>query len=91
MNHPVDAKQIASTAYRDAFASAILEGVNRYKSAVSGQMQYFKPSAVISATDATTAPVLRKETPTPTPAPVGSKTDLGQSVNQATSALSPPH
>ena len=91
MNHPVDAKQIASTAYRDAFASAILEGVNRYKSAVSGQMQYFKPSAVISATDATTAPVLRKETPTPTPAPVGSKTDLGQSVNQATSALTPPH
>jgi N-acetylmuramoyl-L-alanine amidase len=86
MNHPLDSRQIASTAYRDSFARAILEGVNRYKSAVAGQMQYFKPSAVVGATDATTAPPLKKE-PAP-PAPVGSKTDIGESVNQAASALS---
>ena len=88
MNHPFDARQITGTAYRDAFASAILEGVNRYKGAVAGQMQYFKPSAVVAATDPTTAPPIRKETPTP--APVGSKTDIGQAVNQAASALSTP-
>ena len=86
MNHPFDSRQIASATYRDAFASAILEGVNRYKSAVAGQMQYFKPSAVVAATDPTTAPPIKKETPPP--APVGSKTDIGQSVNQAASALS---
>ncbi len=88
MNHPLDARQISSTAYRDAFARAILEGVNRYKSAVAGQMQYFKPSAVVAATDATTAPPLKKD-PAPPP-PVGSKTDMGESVNQAASALSTP-
>lgn len=88
MNHPLDARQISSNAYRDAFARAILEGVNRYKSAVAGQMQYFKPSAVVGATDATTAPPLKKD-PAP-PAPVGSKTDIGESVNQAASALSTP-
>lgn len=86
MNHPLDSRQIASTAYRDSFARAILEGVNRYKSAVAGQMQYFKPSAVVAATDATTAPPLKKD-PAP-PAPVGSKTDIGEAVNQAASALS---
>lgn len=89
MNHPFDSRQIASTAYRDAFASAILEGVNRYKSAVSGQMQYFKPTAVVTATDATTAPTLKKD-PVPA-APVGSKTDMSQSVHEAASALSTSH
>ena len=88
MNHPLDSRQIAGAAYRDAFASAILEGVNRYRSAVAGQMQYFKPSAVVAATDSTTAPVLKKD-PAPA-APVGSKTDIGQAINQAASALSTP-
>lgn len=88
MNHPVDARQIASSEFRDAFARAILEGVNRYKSAVAGQMQYFKPSAVVAATDTTTAPELKKkEDPQ---APVGSKTDIMQSVNQAAGALAVP-
>lgn len=88
MNHPFDATQISGIAYRDAFARAILEGVNRYKSAVSGQMQYFKPSAVVAATDATTAPPLKKE---PQPAsPVGSKTGIGEAVNQAAGALVTP-
>lgn len=87
MNHPVDARQIASGEFRDAFARAVLEGVNRYKSAVAGQMQYFKPSAVVAATDTTTAPELKKSAP---PAPVGSKTDMMQSVNQAAGALAVP-
>lgn len=87
MNHPVDARLIASGEFRDAFARAILEGVNRYKSAVAGQMQYFKPSAVVAATDSTTAPELKKKDP---PAPVGSKTDMMQSVNRAAGALAVP-
>lgn len=87
MDNPVDARQIASGAYRDAFARAILEGVNRYRSAVAGQMQYFKPSAVIAATDPTSAPELKKPEP---PAPVGSKTDIGNAVNQAASAIAAP-
>ncbi len=90
MNHPLDGRQIAGIAYREAFARAILEGVNRYKSAVTGQMQYFQPTAVISATDPTDAPPL-EPVAKPTPAqPVGSQTDLNDSVNQAADALSIP-
>lgn len=87
MNHPTDSRQIASTEFRNAFARAILEGVNRYRSAVAGQMQYFKPSAVVGATDATAAPVLKKETPA---APVGSKSDIGGFVDRAAEAISSP-
>jgi len=87
MNNPLDARQIASSAYRDSFARAILEGVNRYRSAVAGQMQYFKPSAVVTATDPTSAPELKKADP---PAPVGSKSDIGDAVNQAASAIFSP-
>jgi N-acetylmuramoyl-L-alanine amidase len=86
MNHPNDARQIASSGFRDAFARAILEGVTRFRSAVAGQMQYFKPTAVVAATDATAAPVLKPEPP----APVGSKTDIVQSVNQAAGVLASP-
>ena len=88
LNHPLDGSQIASSADRDAFARAILEGVNRYKSAVTGQMQYFKPSAVVAATDATASPILKKDPPRPSP--VGSKTDIGQSVERATDSLATP-
>jgi len=87
MNHPADSRQIASTEFRNAFARAVLEGVNRYRSAVAGQMQYFKPSAVVGATDATAAPVLKKETPA---APVGSKSDIGGFVDRAAEAISTP-
>lgn len=86
MNHPVDSRQIAQTAFRDAFARAILEGVNRYRSAVAGQMQYFRPSAVVAATDPTTVPEIK---PTPTP-PVGSRTGISDSVNRAADAISAP-
>lgn len=93
MNHPTDARQIAQPAFRDAFARAILEGVNRYQSAVSGQMQYFKPSAVVGATDATSAPLLKKEdapVPPKPPAPVGSRTAIDGAVDQAAAAISTP-
>jgi N-acetylmuramoyl-L-alanine amidase len=88
MNHPVDGRQIAQPFYRDECARAILEGVNRYQKAVAGQMQYFRPSAVIAATDRTTAPTLKKS-PEP-PAPVGSKTSIDSSVARATDAINTP-
>jgi N-acetylmuramoyl-L-alanine amidase len=53
MNHPVDGRLIASSQYRDAFARAILEGVSRYRSALSGRRDYQEPSAVANATDKT--------------------------------------
>ncbi len=87
MNHPVDSRQIAQPAFRDAFARAILEGVNRYRSAVAGRMQYFRPSAVVAATDPTNVPEIK---PTPTPAPVGSRTDMDDSVNRAANAITTP-
>jgi len=91
MNHPNDARRIASTEYRDAFARAILEGANRYRGAVSGEMQYFRPSVVVAATDATSAPLLK-----PVPAKLepalrpGSKTPLDASVTAAAAAIVPP-
>lgn len=88
MNHPVDARQISQSFFRDAFARAILEGVNRYQMAVSGQMQYFRPSAVIGATDATSAPVLKKQPDAPKP--VGSQTASDSSVARAVDAISVP-
>ena len=87
MNCPVDARMIASNPYRDEFARAILEGVNRYRTAVSGEVQYVPPSTVVGATDATSAPLIKKD-PTPPP-PVGSKTSLDSAVNKATEALAP--
>jgi len=69
-------------------AQSILDGVNRYKQAVTGQMLYQKPSAVVSATDPTSIPNLdSKPSPTPSPNPVGSKTDDKTTVAQAKEAL----
>ena len=93
MNNPVDARQIAGSPYRDEFARAILEGVNRYRNAVAGEMQYFQPTAVVGATDSTTAPLIKRDpvpTPAPTPPPpVGSKTSIDGAVHQAAEALAP--
>ncbi len=58
MNHPVDGRMIASSQYRDAFARAILEGVSRYRNALSGERDYQQPSAVASATDKSSVPNL---------------------------------
>jgi len=85
VNHPVDSLQIARSGYRDSFARAILEGVQRYQKSVGGQVQYSRPSAEVTATDSTTAPVLKKEA-----APVGSGTSLDPSVRQAAEAISIP-
>lgn len=85
MNHPFDARLIAGNSYREEFARAILEGVNRYKNAVAGEMQYFQPTAVVAATDPTTVPAIKKA-----PAPVGSKTSIDESVRQAAGALATP-
>ena len=58
MNHPVDGRMIATSQYRDAFARAILEGVGRYRNALSGQRDYQQPSAVATATGKSSVPSL---------------------------------
>lgn len=85
VNHPVDSRQIARGAYRDSFARAILEGVQGYQKAVSGQVQYSRPSAVVTATDSPSSPALKK-----TPPPVGSGTSIEPSVEKAAKAISIP-
>lgn len=91
MNHPVDARRISQSDFRDAFARAILEGVNRYRSATGGRMQYFEPTAVVAATDPTDAPRLRPvASPSPSPAaPVGSRSSIDSSVARAADAMTP--
>ncbi len=66
MSGAPDYKLIATPEYRQRMAESILEGVNRYKSAVMGEIHFQKPSAVISATVPTPTP---SPTPSPTPAP----------------------
>jgi len=88
MSGAPDYQLIATPAYRQKMAQSILDGVNRYKKAVTGQMLYQKPSAVASATDPTTVPNLDgKAAATPTPAPVGAKTDDKTAVAQVKEAL----
>lgn len=80
MSGTPDAQLIATPEYRQRMAQAIVDGVNRYKLAIAGQV-YQKPSIVVSATDATTAPSLDKVSP------VGAKTKDDASVAQAREAL----
>jgi N-acetylmuramoyl-L-alanine amidase len=82
MNHPVDGKLIASPAYRDAFARAILEGVGRYRSAVSGETSYQAPSAVASATDKTSIPDLRRNI-----SPLGMHPILNEAIQRTADSL----
>lgn len=79
MSGAPDYQLIATPEYRQKMAQSIVEGINRYKEAVSGQMQYQRPSVVVSATAPTSVPNL-KSTP-------GSKTDDKASVAQAREAL----
>ena len=96
VNNPTDSRQIASLAFREAFARAIAEGVGRYRNSVVGQMQSFVPTAVVSATDPTSAPIIKKEEETPSSpkkveiTPVGEKTPLEPSVSHATDSLLTP-
>lgn len=80
MSGAPDYQLIATPAYRQKMAESIVEGVNRYKLAVSGQMQYQRPSVVVSASDPTTVPSLTRGTP-------GASTDDKNSVAQARDAL----
>ena len=85
MNHPLDGKLIASSAYRDAFARAILEGVGRYRSAVSGETTYKAPSAVATGVDKTSIPDLRRNT-----LPLGTHPMLNEAVQRAADSLKTP-
>ncbi|MCX6965576.1 MAG: N-acetylmuramoyl-L-alanine amidase [Verrucomicrobia bacterium] len=78
MNHPVDGRLIASSQFRDAFARAILEGVSRYRSALSGRRDYQEPSAVASATDKSSVPDL-----TPAVSATGVPSSLNEAVQRA--------
>jgi N-acetylmuramoyl-L-alanine amidase len=80
MNHPVDSQLIASSSFRDSFAKAILEGVNRYSSAISGRSATSSPapSAVATATDATSVPDIRREF-----SPIRMSTTLNEAVQRA--------
>jgi N-acetylmuramoyl-L-alanine amidase len=78
MNHPVDGRLIASSQFRDAFARAILEGVGRYRNAVSGRRDYQPPSAVASATDKSSIPDLR-----PSLSPALARPSLNEAVQRA--------
>jgi N-acetylmuramoyl-L-alanine amidase len=82
MNHPLDGKLIASSAYRDAFARAILEGVGRYRSAVSGETTYKAPSAVATGIDKTSIPDLRRNI-----SPLGTRPMLNEAVQRAADLL----
>lgn len=82
MNHPVDGKLIASSSFRDAFAQAILEGVGRYRSAITGKLNYPPPSAVASATDKSSIPDLRRYI-----SPTGVNPSLNEAVQRTAEAL----
>jgi N-acetylmuramoyl-L-alanine amidase len=78
MNHSVDGRLIASSQYRDAFARAILEGVDRYRSALSGRRHYQEPSAVATASDKSSIPDL-----SPAISPAGVPASLNEAVQRA--------
>ena len=82
MNHPIDGRLIATSAFRDAFAQAILEGVGRYRSAITGQASYQAPSAVAVATDKTSIPDLRRNFSS-----VGISPSLNEAVQRAAETL----
>jgi len=83
MNHQQDSRLIANTEYRQRMARAILDGVNLFKTAVSGKPAYQKPSVVASAADPTDAPSLRSVESRP----IGSSTDNASAVEAAVKSL----
>ena len=85
MNHPVDGRLIAGSAYRDSFARAILEGVSRYRSAVSGQTSYQPPSAVATGTDPVAIPDLRRNL-----TPLGMSPVLNEAIERTAATFSTP-
>jgi len=83
MSGAPDYQMINTADYRQRLAQCIVDGVTRYKQAVSGEIQYQAPSAVITAEPPPKTPPLA---PTPTPA-AGSRTAIDSSVAQAQQAL----
>lgn len=75
MCHPLDARMIASAAFRQRLAMAITDGVVRFQRAVRGRPFVPSPNLVASGADPTSAPSLRRD-------PVGAKTDLTRSVEK---------
>ncbi|MGA7213102.1 MAG: N-acetylmuramoyl-L-alanine amidase [Terrimicrobiaceae bacterium] len=82
MSGTPDARLIASPEYRQRIAQCIMDGVDRYKQAMASEIPYQKPTAVVAATDPTSAPSLEKVAPL-----VGSKIEIESSVAQAQEAL----
>jgi len=82
MNHPVDGRLIASPAYRDSFARAILDGVNRYQKALAGTMSFQKPSAVAAGSDPTSVPDIRSRLST-----IGMAPTLNEAVQRTAQEL----
>ena len=82
MSGTPDARLIASPEYRQRIAQCIMDGVDRYKQAMASEIPYQKPTAVVAATDPTSAPSLEKVAPL-----VGSKIEIESSVAQAREAL----
>ncbi|CAN5540412.1 hypothetical protein BH09VER1_BH09VER1_24030 [soil metagenome] len=88
MSGAPDYQMINTPDYRQRMAQCIVDGINRYKQAVAGEVQYQKPSAVISGTDPTSAPLLDKpKAVVPPPAPVGDATKIDSSVSKAKDAI----
>ena len=85
INHPIDGRLIASSSYRNAFAQAILEGVSRYGSAVSGKPTTQPPSATASATDPSTIPNLSRSL-----YPYNLNSHLNEAVQRTSQQLSEP-
>lgn len=80
MSGAPDYQLIATPEFRQRMAQSIADGVNRYRDAVSGQIQYQRPSIAVSASAPTSIPNLKSTTP-------GAKTDDTTSVAQARDAL----
>jgi N-acetylmuramoyl-L-alanine amidase len=83
MNHRVDSRLIAGSTYRDAFARAIVEGVGRYRLAISGTVpERASPSAIASGADPSAIPAARRRF-----SPIGINTTLNEAVQRAAEAL----
>lgn len=60
MNHPLDARMIASVAFRQRLAMAITEGILRFRKAVQGRAALPPPTLVATGSDPTSAPSFQK-------------------------------
>jgi len=85
INHPIDGRLIASSSYRHAFAQAILEGVTRYGSAVSGKPATQSPSATTSASAPSSIPNIPRSL-----SPYNLNSHLNEAVQRTSQQLAEP-